>query len=131
MQSFKTTQLPRLVRGKPHAWDPNLCLAWAKSFFAFLRTSIANHPSSNASALANGAGPDTIADGGAGIAGKVEDLRERRVWRVTFHPGKGAQMLLLDDEGEADVQNGEDRVGFLPQWYWDEVALQSNVTAQN
>lgn len=28
---------------------------------------------------------------------------------------------ILDDDGIEDVVGGEDRVGFLPAWYWNEV----------
>ena len=41
------------------------------------------------------------------------------VWRVTFYPGKGVQVGLLDDEAVKEVQNKENRVGFLPKTYWD------------
>ena len=54
-------------------------------------------------------------------APKAGTQKERRVWRVSFHPGKGAQMVLLNEEAISEVQNGEERVGFLPQWYWDEI----------
>lgn len=111
VQSFKTTHLPRLVRGKPHAWDPNLCLAWAKSFFDFVRESITNHPSSKPS----NESPILTSD-------SQKNSRERRVWRVSFHPGKGVQMVLLDEAGVDEVRNGEERIGILPQWYWDKVA---------
>lgn len=48
--------------------------------------------------------------------------RERCVWRVTFFPGKGAEVVLLDDVQVAEVRNGEDRVGFLPTSFWNEIA---------
>ena len=31
-------------------------------------------------------------------------------------------MYLLDDEEVQEVINGEERVGFLPTWFWDEVS---------
>jgi RAT1-interacting protein len=43
------------------------------------------------------------------------------VWRVTFKPGAGASVGKLDEDGVQDVIGGEDRVGFLPTWYWDEM----------
>jgi RAT1-interacting protein len=43
------------------------------------------------------------------------------VWRVTFRPGAGVSVAKLDEDGIEDVVGGEDRVGFLPTWYWDEV----------
>ena len=33
-QSFKTIQIPRLVRGKPDAWDPQICFQWGQQFIA-------------------------------------------------------------------------------------------------
>lgn len=30
---------------------------------------------------------------------------------------------MLDAPGMEDVMGGDDRVGFLPRWYWDEVEL--------
>jgi RAT1-interacting protein len=90
VQSFKTAGIPRLVRDKPSAWDPLLCLDWAARFLATLRQTIA--PS----------GP--------------------RVWRVSFSPGSGARLRELSATEMADVEHGEDRVGFLPRWYWAELA---------
>ncbi|KAI5120113.1 hypothetical protein M0805_002197 [Coniferiporia weirii] len=121
LQTFKTVELPRLVRGKPGAWDPNLCLEWGNQFLAFIRSSIKNwdlntsdssdtcrnSPSESSPKLS----PDT----------RVARPREECVWRVTLHPGKGAEVVLLDDADVADVRNEEDRVGFLPRTYWNKV----------
>lgn len=30
-------------------------------------------------------------------------------------------IVMLDEDEIEDVVGGEDRVGFLPTWYWDEV----------
>ena len=30
---------------------------------------------------------------------------------------------MLDASGVEDVMGGDDRVGFLPRWYWDEIEL--------
>lgn len=43
------------------------------------------------------------------------------VWRAKFAPGSGINVERLDAAGVDDVANGEDRVGFLPRWYWDEI----------
>ncbi|KIJ62856.1 hypothetical protein HYDPIDRAFT_93731 [Hydnomerulius pinastri MD-312] len=89
-QSFQTVQIPRLVRGKPGAWDPLICLDWGDKFLSFLY--------------------DT-----------VETDTGRNVWRVIFTPKVGVTATLLDEAGVEDVMGGEDRVGFLPRWYWDEM----------
>lgn len=89
-QVFQTVQIPRLVRGKPGAWDPNVCLAWGDQFVSFLRNTIRGGPK----------------DG---------------VWRIKFTPKAGVSAVLLGDVDVKDVEGGEDRVGFLPRWYWKEL----------
>ncbi|KAF8522382.1 RAI1 like PD-XK nuclease-domain-containing protein [Gautieria morchelliformis] len=90
LQSFKTMDIPRNVRGKAGAWDPSACLTWATHVFEFLHKQTAHY-----------------------------DASERAVWRVTFTPRVGLSMHQLDHDDVGDVTGGEDRVGFLPQWYWD------------
>lgn len=90
-QVFQTVQIPRLVRGKPGAWDPNVCLAWGDRFLSFLRNTIKGSSRSN-------------------------------VWRIKFTSKTGVSAMLLDDVGVRDVEGGEDRVGFLPRWYWEELS---------
>ncbi|KDR76133.1 hypothetical protein GALMADRAFT_462464 [Galerina marginata CBS 339.88] len=93
VQSFKTIQLPRLVRGKPGAWDPVLCLDWGYKFLTFLKDLVRS----------------TAGDS------------DSSVWRVKFVPASGVSVEALDSKGIEDVVNGEDRVGFLPKWYWEEI----------
>jgi hypothetical protein len=95
-QSFKTIQIPRQVRGKPGAWDPSICLDWGHRFLSFLKSTIASHSSANS---------------------------PRSVWRVTFTPGDGVTAAPLDQAGIDEVEAGEDRVGFLPRWYADELRV--------
>ena len=90
VQSFKTIQIPRLVRGKPGAWDPLLCLDWGNHFLTFLKTICGGSKTSS-------------------------------VWQVKFVPGSGVNVEELSPSGLAEVVNGEDRVGFLPSWYWEEL----------
>lgn len=97
-QSFKTIEIPRLVRGKPNAWDPAVCFDWGRTFLEFLKDII----------RANA---------------QVDSERSKpkpNVWRVRFVPKDRVTVELLDDTGVEDVEGGEDRVGFLPRWYWDE-----------
>lgn len=46
---------------------------------------------------------------------------ESLVWRLTFTPGVGLFLRLLDQEEIKEVSNDEDLVGFLPKWYWNDV----------
>lgn len=95
-QSFKTIEIPRLVRGKPGAWDPLVCLDWGHTFISFLKEKIlkeASHLDKPAS-----------------------------VWRVKFTPRVGISVGILDPPGVENVAGGEDRVGFLPTWYWKELS---------
>ncbi|TCD63733.1 Protein rai1 [Steccherinum ochraceum] len=96
IQSFKTVEIPRMVRGKPHAWDPTRCLDWANRFLTFLK--------------------DTITP-----CIDKEDSAATPVWRIKFNPGTGISASLLDKTGVDEVSAGEERVGFLPKWYLDEL----------
>jgi RAT1-interacting protein len=44
------------------------------------------------------------------------------VWRIKFMPKTGVSAVLLDDVDVRDVEGGEDRVGLLPRWYWEELS---------
>ncbi|KAJ7170847.1 RAI1-domain-containing protein [Mycena crocata] len=99
-QTFRTVEIPRLVRGKAHAWDPARCLRWGDAFLRWLQTQIAG--------FQNGE--------------EQERPPQKTVWRATFRPREGVELRLLDAREVAEVVAGEERVGFLPQWYWDEVA---------
>ncbi|CAA7269629.1 unnamed protein product [Cyclocybe aegerita] len=96
VQSFKTIQLPRLVRGKPDAWDPLVCLDWGQRVLTFLKDVARTRP-------------------------QDENRHSIPVWRVRFVPGSGLNVEELNRAGVEDVENGEDRVGFLPRWYWEEI----------
>ncbi|KAI8869161.1 RAI1-domain-containing protein, partial [Ramicandelaber brevisporus] len=37
IQRFETRDIPRMVRGKPWMWDPNVCLNFADEFIAFMK----------------------------------------------------------------------------------------------
>ena len=94
-QTFKTVEIPRLIRGKPNAWDPNLCLEWGNRFLSIVKSSI------------------------TGFHSSMSDSVERNVWRASFLPGRGVELALLNDAAQEEVRNGEDRIGFLPRSFWD------------
>ncbi|KAK7682652.1 hypothetical protein QCA50_014452 [Cerrena zonata] len=95
VQTFKTMELPRLVRDKEGAWNPLVCLNWGKDFIDFLISIVTSHTPC--------------------------ETDDEPVWRVKFAPRSGVTATLLTKEGIDEVVNGEDRVGFLPKWYFDEV----------
>lgn len=97
LQSLRTLSIPRSVRGKPGAWDAQLCLVWGARFLEWLREQCR---------------ADDVGDGNGGA---------RTVWRVSFTPGTDVALRRLGGDDVRDVVHGEDRVGFLPMWYWDEL----------
>lgn len=102
LQGFKTIEIPRLVRSKPDAWDPNICLDWGSKFLGFVNSVV--HSSVGVEKQ---------------LAGMTLEGASARVWRVRFEPRVGVQIGELDTQGIAEVRNGEDRVGFLPRHFWD------------
>lgn len=95
-QTFKTIEIPRQVRGKPGAWNPSVCLEWGDRFLKSIRE------------LVLGAGTDA-------------ENASRNVWRASFVPGTGVRVRTLDQSEVDEVVNMEDRIGFLPRWYWSEM----------
>ncbi|KAJ3739234.1 RAI1-domain-containing protein [Lentinula detonsa] len=124
-QSFQTMQIPRMVREKAEnkristPWNPSLCLAWCHHFLAYLKRTLAACESDD---IPNHQNP-------------AEDPEEKvqhdyspiptQVWRVSFLPGEGARLVKLDRSDVEEVVNGEDRVGFIPRWYWDKIKSSS------
>ncbi|KIL67686.1 hypothetical protein M378DRAFT_9430 [Amanita muscaria Koide BX008] len=94
LQQFQTVQLPRLVRGKPGAWNPMLCFEWGNELLSFIKSAIE--------------------------ADIREGVSADSVWRASFVPGKGVLFRKLDQAAADEVSGGEDRIGFLPSWYWRE-----------
>ena len=95
LQHYQTMQIPRMVRGRPGAWNAMVCIGWGYELLSFLRSWIAAD-------ARDGAGEDAV-------------------WRATVVPGSGVLLARLDRAGIADVSAGEDRIGFLPSWYWLDV----------
>ncbi|KAI0366228.1 RAI1-domain-containing protein [Pilatotrama ljubarskyi] len=104
-QTFKTIQIPRLVRGKPGAWDPQVCLSWGQHFLSTLKSVLS---------------ADEPSDGS-----EASSKPSARVWRIVLEPKEGVKVTLLDEAGVRDVEAGEDRVGILPRWFYDQVAVKS------
>jgi RAT1-interacting protein len=97
LQTFRTLEIPRLVRGKPDAWDPSVCLAWGNMFLTQVHGWMKNLESKE--------------NGG--------ESHDRRVGRILFTQYEGVTFRELDEEEIGEVRNGEDRIGFLPTWYMD------------
>ncbi|KAJ6507959.1 RAI1-domain-containing protein [Mycena vitilis] len=140
LQTFRTVEIPRLVRGKAHGWDPAVCLRWGEAFLGWVGRCVGGN------GQRDGGGPDDpgkerAQDGTRGGEEKEDGKDEKKekksvpaVWRLTFRPGVGVELVRLDEEGVRDVEReplgepntdddakGEERVGFLPRWYWEEV----------
>ncbi|GAA6061531.1 hypothetical protein JCM10212_004521 [Sporobolomyces blumeae] len=127
LQTFRTLEIPRLVRGKPHAWDPKAALSCARSLVCFIHQTLSQH------ARSNDAMPHGNEDGD-------DDARAAYpVFRVSFDPrggggggggggGRGATVSIRRvgrDEVERDVVGakppGVERLGFLLKSWVDEV----------
>ena len=106
-------EIPRLVRNKPGAWDPVRCLDWGSQFLSFLRslTQAVSPLSAEQEHTRNDQEIEAAASAETGP----------RVWRVKFEPRVGISAWLLDEDGVHEVEAGEDRIGFLPRWYWDDL----------
>ena len=117
LQTFKTVELPRLVRGKQGAWDPNVCLTWGDEFLSFLKSALENWHSDDRETMPRA--PSDDADNSS-VPHRQRD--EESVWRVSFTPGNGVELVQLDEKGVEEVRNDEERVGFLPTSYWKTVA---------
>ncbi|KAH8980866.1 RAI1-domain-containing protein [Lactarius akahatsu] len=102
VQPFKTLEIPRMVRGKPNAWDAQICLDWGDRFLTWVRKNV--------------------------VWGTVTP---ESVWRVKFTPRVGVELTLLHDTGRMEVAAGEDRVGFLPTWYWEEICSSEHSNASS
>ncbi|KAJ8522655.1 hypothetical protein ONZ45_g789 [Pleurotus djamor] len=106
VQTFRTIEIPRMIRGKPGAWDPASCLEWGDRFLRTLRSFISS---------ARDPPP------GASQSSFPASTPATQVWRVCFKPKSGVTVQLLDEAAVMDVEAGdEERVGFLPKWYYDQ-----------
>ncbi|KAL8276920.1 hypothetical protein RQP46_010648 [Phenoliferia psychrophenolica] len=111
LQPFKTLEIPRLVRGKPHAWDPLACLASARTLLSFLFTQISSAPSTRAY------------QGRFDSARDIHDdaaLAQWPVFRLEFSPTGNAPGIQVRELGEDEVRRDvwgakrdEPRVGLI------------------
>ncbi|GAA5933211.1 hypothetical protein JCM10213_001222 [Rhodosporidiobolus nylandii] len=128
LQSFNTLEIPRLVRGRPHAWDPLACLSSARELLSFIHRTITSHP---ATAIADTAflSPPSPSDSPSSPADAA--LPSYPVFRVSFTPSSSAIgpagvtiRELTSQEVETEVLAGkkpEERVGFLLERWVREV----------
>ncbi|KAJ3714085.1 RAI1-domain-containing protein [Lentinula raphanica] len=120
-QSFQTMSIPRMMRERRHGktsvpWDPSLCLTWGNQFLAYLKQTLIRGESDDA--------PDHEKSAEFSIkeqSGCDDSTISAQIWRVNFLPGEGVRLVKLDKPATDEVVNGEDRVGFIPRWYWDKL----------
>ncbi|GAA6015653.1 hypothetical protein JCM11491_007185 [Sporobolomyces phaffii] len=114
LQTFKTLEIPRFIRGKPHSWEPIACLASARGLVSFLHQSLSGYVASHAVPDAKGL------------------RRDPPVFRISFSPKVGpngeppgvAIRVLERLEIDRDVIGGkkrEEREGFLLKRWVDGV----------
>lgn len=109
-----------MVRGKPGAWDPKPCLVFAERLLRFVRSTLetegqANKHGADALATLGDSEPDKKAKG---PSNSVQDSSQT-VWRLEIRPNaQDAILYKLEPNEVEEVRNGEDRVGFLPTWFW-------------
>ncbi|KDN41152.1 RAI1-domain-containing protein [Tilletiaria anomala UBC 951] len=92
-QEFKTLEIPRLVRGKPHAWDPKACLNFAAALLDHIERLMRTSKTNQTAASPN-------------------------VWRITWQPGQPevAMRQLSEKQIAEDITKGEQaRFGILPR----------------
>jgi RAT1-interacting protein len=129
LQTFRTIEIPRLVRGKGNkeCWEPGVCLRWGERFLGFLRGVVGGEAGSGAAAAPSSSSElsnsTQIETGTSDKENKNDKEKEPTVWRVTFMPREGINVRVLDEDEVDDVRGGEDRVGFLPRWFWKEFTL--------
>lgn len=109
-QGFSTLDMPRLVRGKPHAWDPMASLNFAHAALTAVRKHIHAAMPFDACKPPRDAG---------------EAVETYPVFRISLDMANPSSKTLIvsqlsQEDVAAQVQGspGKDRVGFLPQSYY-------------
>jgi RAT1-interacting protein len=104
--SFKTLELPRLVRPKPHAWDPQALLSSANSILQFIKSTISSDAETQIfeTSFTNLSSEDGL-----------ELIKDWPIWRVSFDGDGELRVRKLEgvDRQELVERKSEDRVGFL------------------
>ena len=95
VERLETQHLPRSVRAGSNSWDPAICLKWGLEVLKFVH--------------------GVVAKGST----RVTDVP---MWRLSFTPVNGLTLIELDQTQVESVRNGEDRIGFLPRSYYNEVS---------
>jgi RAT1-interacting protein len=109
LQRFSTLEIPRLVRGKPHAWDHAAAVGGAHALATFIRDSIAASP------------PQVAADDRFRAVADAADATSSPwpVFRVRFDGAtRRVEVRELDESEREPMLSGadraqRDRVGFL------------------
>jgi RAT1-interacting protein len=126
LQTLETLSLPRMVRGKPGAWDPKPCLAFAEKLLGFIRSTLETERRRDQE-NSNNIPPTTSSMNVSELEGKGERLNSsdkfsRVVWRLEIRPNaQNVVLYKLEPSEVEEVRNGEERVGFLPTWFWESV----------
>ncbi|ORY84632.1 RAI1 like PD-XK nuclease-domain-containing protein [Leucosporidium creatinivorum] len=116
LQSFKTLEIPRLVRSKPHSWDPSALLASGNSLLSFIFKTLSNAPSTREWETKFASPPSSSSE---------QEWRDWPVFRISFTPAAAARgepgVVVRELSGEEvqsevlgakrEVEGG--RVGFL------------------
>ncbi|BGP56353.1 decapping endonuclease targeting mRNA [Rhodotorula sphaerocarpa] len=139
LQSFKTLEIPKLVRGKPHGWDPAVCLASAHSLLAFIRQTILDHCATrDRSEDDDGSEPEPVfriafspAPSGSGIGASGPDQQQQPPQQpagVTVRLLSAREVEKEVVEGKRPVEGG--RKGFLPSWWLGKARERAGRAAQ-
>ncbi|CAO1635216.1 unnamed protein product [Parajaminaea phylloscopi] len=120
---FATLEMPKAVRGKPHAWDQQACLNMASAILSFVREQVAK---SEGVALGNPS-DDTVRHAAPSDDDSSKSTRPAKapaVYRISLAAPFESICItkLTSDEVREEVQSADDsiaRVGFLPSEYYD------------
>lgn len=124
---FNTLEMPKAVRGKPHAWDQQACLNLASAALGFIKETIKAGEEERLSSISpadHGRSPSSI-DGHSTVAAgpDISLTAIPAVYRISFaSPYTSIGIARLSEaEVQTDIQGEEDkvaRVGFLPLDYY-------------
>lgn len=107
IQELKTLDMPRMIRGKPHAWDPSVALNTASSLLYFIYESI------------SGAESTRTAERRLREDEAKEVPAQWPVFRISFQPGRPQASLQVQELPQQTDHGG--RVGMLTRSYIENV----------